>query len=115
MWLHVTTVCADAAMNGRDESLLALLDTVAHDADARARMVDAHDKQGRTPALYACLNGHRESLRQLLLHGADLTLRDADGETALHKVASHGSIAQVRLVHTHTHTYTYIQSQLLSR
>lgn len=48
--------------------------------------------------MYACLNGHRESLRILLDHGADITLRDDDGETALHKVASHGSVHQLEII-----------------
>lgn len=86
-----------AAMNGRDESLATLLGAVATAAD-RLRMIGARDGKERTPAMYAALNGHRTALAMLLDNSADVTAVDVDGESALHKLASHGSVAQLQII-----------------
>ncbi|KAK8099138.1 ankyrin repeat-containing protein [Apiospora kogelbergensis] len=41
----------------------------------------------RSPLHYACRSGHLESVRYLLLSGADPSLRDRDGYTPLHALA----------------------------
>ena len=86
-----------AAMNGRDSCLATLLGAVAAGAE-RLRMVEARDGKERTPMMYAALNGHRTALAMLLEQSADVTAVDVDGESALHKLASHGSVAQLEII-----------------
>jgi hypothetical protein len=86
-----------ATMNGRDECLDILLAAVKSKAD-QLRMLEARDNKQRTPVMYAALNGHRTALASLLDNGADIAAVDVDGESALHKLASHGSVAQLEII-----------------
>ena len=73
----------DAATIGRDEVIVPLL---AAGAD-----IDARDARGYTALILATYNGHADTARLLLAHGATIDAGDgARGNTALHGVAFKG-------------------------
>lgn len=85
-----------AAMNGRDDCIEILLSALR--GDVLRKMVGLRDHKQRTSVMYASLNGHRGSLSLLLRYGADVCAVDEDGETSLHKLASHGSLSQLAII-----------------
>lgn len=46
--------------------------------------VQAQDYDGNTPLIWASRGGHRECVHRLLDHGAETTIPDENGNTALH-------------------------------
>jgi ankyrin repeat protein len=52
--------------------------------------VNSHAGGGWTPLMIAAANGRVEVVELLLSHAADVTLRNADGETALSLARRHG-------------------------
>ena len=50
----------------------------------RHAFVDALDAHCRTPAMYAAIVDDPEALQLLIQAGADLSMKDVDGNTALH-------------------------------
>jgi len=60
----------DAAKSGNVEQVRALL-------KHRLELVNQRDPSGATPLHYAALGGHREVVRLLAVHGADINARDA--------------------------------------
>jgi hypothetical protein len=65
-----------AAGNGRIEAMRVLLELARVDIDRR-------DPAGWTALMYAAAAGHADAVRLLLAHGADRTLRDPQGRTAI--------------------------------
>mmetsp|Transcript_9392 Transcript_9392/g.24301 ORF Transcript_9392/g.24301 Transcript_9392/m.24301 type:complete len:253 (+) Transcript_9392:126-884(+) len=58
--------------------------------DAPPELVDTADQHGFTPLMHACCEGHAVVVRLLLSHGADVSIINHDGESALHLAASIG-------------------------
>jgi ankyrin repeat protein len=59
---------------------------------------DTFDSQGRNPAHLACRSGNNQVLRLLITFHADLTLRDAFGNTLLHIAAINKHLSTVELL-----------------
>ncbi|CAB0034297.1 unnamed protein product [Trichogramma brassicae] len=71
----------------RDEDDLALTLFELSDAKYQPLRVDSQDRLGRTPLHEALYNGHKKVAALLLKRGADATVAQSDGTTALHIVA----------------------------
>ena len=54
------------------------------EGDAKKTVIDARNEYGATPLIYACMAGNEEIAVLLMEHGADGTIKDKDGMTALH-------------------------------
>jgi type II secretory pathway predicted ATPase ExeA len=65
-----------AAGNGRIEAMRVLLELARVEIDRR-------DPAGWTALMYAAAAGHADAVRLLLAHGADRTIRDPQGRTAI--------------------------------
>jgi ankyrin repeat protein len=89
------TPLMEAAKNGRVELVRSL---VAHKADLDARegdeglpgTLDVSAGTGMTPLMMAVVGGHRDVVRILLDAGADTTIRNRSGETALDEAVKVG-------------------------
>ena len=64
----------------------------------RPELVDFKDRDGRTALHEACTNGDTKSVRELLKSGADVTIRDANGQTAADRAAAHKQHAVTKLL-----------------
>ena len=49
-----------------------------------------HPQEGGTPLLHACKAGNKETIKVLLKHGADPTVKDSEGETPATAAANKG-------------------------
>lgn len=66
-----------------------LLDGVeAPEGDSIDNLIDAVDPTGRTAAMLAAVNGHFGTVSMLISNGANLTIQNSDGQTALHLATS---------------------------
>jgi hypothetical protein len=63
---------------------------------SRGAAVDAADRRGLTPLMWAAAGGHTEVVRQLLDGGAAVDRRASDGATALMLASANGFIEAVR-------------------
>ena len=61
--------------------------------------VDARDKFGRTPLMFAALADFAECAEALLKHGARPQLRDRSGRTAMHWAAHHGHVGCLKAIY----------------
>ena len=80
----------DAVRKRNIENVKELLDMGAQ--------IDAVNKYGRTPLLYAALNGHTDIVKLLLDRGAEVDARDEEGWAPLHYAALNGHTDIVRLL-----------------
>jgi ankyrin repeat protein len=55
--------------------------------------VDATNRHGATPLLWACLKGHVQVVKELVERGADMEAKDNHGCTPLHWACSYGHLA----------------------
>ena len=70
------TILMNAVLRGDSREVKTLL--------AKRAFVNAKDEySGRTPLIMATVNGHIEIVRTLLDRGADVSVKDADGWTAV--------------------------------
>jgi ankyrin repeat protein len=60
--------------------------------------LDATDNGGMTAAMYAARNGHVEALQLLADAGADLAIRNDDGQTALTMAQQYNKADCVRII-----------------
>ena len=58
----------------------------------------AHNEWGFTPLMLAALQGSHETVKLLLKHGAQLSLSDKQGATAIHYAVWSGDIRCVKLM-----------------
>lgn len=68
---------------------------------ARGGDINAPDQRGRTPLMLAASRGHMELCRMLLECGADSSLRDNEGYTALEIAQHEGGRNVVHLIESH--------------
>jgi len=61
-------------------------------------LVDCEDKFGRTPLHEACTQGDTKTVRALLRCGADLTIRDINGQTPADRAAAHNQHAVTKIL-----------------
>lgn len=62
-------------------------DTMVVKARVEVLMDCTRGGNGWSSLHFACMNGHRKTARQLLLHDAEINLQNFDGNTALHLAA----------------------------
>lgn len=67
----------------------------------RPEIVDCRDKNGRTALHEACTHGDTKTVRQLLECGADVTIRDTNGQTPADRAAAHKQHAITKLLEKH--------------
>lgn len=94
-------------VNWKDEQsgLTILMQTVLHRYElmiqhllAAGANVNAKDKEGWTPLMFAANKGYPEIAKILITAGADVNAKDKDGNTALMRASSSGSTETVRLL-----------------
>ncbi|RAK98716.1 ankyrin, partial [Aspergillus ibericus CBS 121593] len=78
--LHIAAAARDSNTVGL------LLESYANQAQRRMAINEA-DQHGRTPLHVACCSGRVESVMLLLEAGADVTIKDINGQTPLHACA----------------------------
>ena len=83
-----------AARQGDLEMLEVLVEAGGADLSAR-------DKQGRTLAIWASMNGHLHVLSYLIREGVDVEAQDFSGSTAMHYAAAYGWVECVKLMLKH--------------
>lgn len=60
--------------------------------------IECRDRDGRTPLMNACFEGHAEIISLLLKNGADVNAADNAGWTALHACAQEGHVSIAKLL-----------------
>ena len=83
---HDVTALHDGSFNGLGEIVTLLLEFASKDPDKKRfkSFLNARNDQGKTPLMDAAQNGRTSILKMLLEYGADYTLIDKGGWTALH-------------------------------
>ena len=64
----------------------------------RPELVDSKDKEGRSVLHEACTHGDTKTVRVLLKFGADVSLRDSNGQTAADRAEAHRQHAVTKLL-----------------
>ncbi len=67
----------------------------------RPELVDCKDKDGRTALHEACTHGDTKTVREFLKCGADVTIRDVNGQTPAERAAAHNQHAVTKLLDKH--------------
>ena len=83
----------DAVRKRNIENVKELLDMGAQ--------IDAVNKYGRTPLLYAALNGHTDIVKLLLDRGAEVDARDEEGWAPLRRAVNAGITEMTKLLIQH--------------
>lgn len=104
--LLVAHGAVDNLLRSKDEDLRDLFRAAyGYDAEAaeqilarRPRLVNRKDKHGRTPLHEACTNGDTATVKVLLVHGADPTLRDKRGQTPRDRAEAHNQRSVLRVL-----------------
>ena len=97
----------DDLVDGGDQDLMDLFraahsfdsDTVERILKRRPELVDAKDKNGRTPLHEACTYGDAKTVKILLRFGADLTIRDHKLQTPHDRALAHRQQRVIKLLH----------------
>jgi len=79
-------------------------DAVSEILARRPELVDCKDKDGRTALHEACTHGDTKTVRALLKCGADVTVRDANGQTPADRAEAHNQHAVTKLIDKHNTT-----------
>lgn len=91
-----------ACRNGEHEALHLLLEAAGH--EEAATLINARGWNGRTPAMLAAgcpqgaAAGGEACIAELVVRGADLSLKDEAGNTALHHAARSGYLGVLKLL-----------------
>ncbi len=72
-----------------DSGYLAWFEEAANSEDAGINMKDAF---GKTPLMYATINGHKNMIEFLIEVGANINLTDKDGKTAYDLARNSGKL-----------------------
>ena len=64
----------------------------------RGARIDKHDKDNFTPLLIAASNGHAETIRELLKHGADIFAMDKYDKGALFWAAEEDNLQAMKVL-----------------
>lgn len=99
----------DDLIDTKDSGIVALFraaysyepDSVKEILGRRPELVDCKDKNGRTPLHEACTHGDTKTVRALLKCGADVTIRDAKGQTPADRASAHNQRAVMALLEKH--------------
>ncbi|QDV61145.1 ankyrin repeat domain-containing protein [Crateriforma conspicua] len=100
----------DDLIDSDDSDILALFraaysydtDTVKEILSRRPELVDSRDNNnGRTPLHEACTHGDTKTVRALLKCGADVTIRDANGQVPADRAEAHDQRAVTNLLQKH--------------
>ena len=110
--LLVENGAIDDLIEPRDTDTLKLFRSAySYDCDAvrgilsrRPELVDANDKNGRTPLHEACTQGDTKTVRTLLQFGADPTIQDTAKQTPADRAEAHRQHAVIKLLKKHEHT-----------
>ena len=78
-------------MNGHEQTTHLLLQHFPN-------FINERGERGRTPLHVACLEDYYQCLALLLSAGADLTLTDSNGDTAVHLCMEYGSVQCLRIL-----------------
>lgn len=76
-------------------------DTVLDILSRRPDIVDVKDKHGRTALHEACTQGDTKTVRALLTCGADVTIRDNNGQSPADRASAHNQRAVTRVIEKH--------------
>ncbi|MEL6105375.1 MAG: ankyrin repeat domain-containing protein [Planctomycetota bacterium] len=99
----------DGLIDSDDPEILALFrGAYGYDSDSvneilirRPDLVNAEDIHGRTPLHEACTQGDTHTVRVLIQHGADLTVRDSNDQTPADRALAHNQKAVARILDKH--------------
>jgi len=99
----------DDLIDSGDSDILALFraaysyhsDSVNEILVRRPELVRCKDIHGRTPLHEACTQGDTKTVRALLKRGAEVTVRDANGQTPADRAAAHNQHAVTKLIDKH--------------
>ena len=64
----------------------------------RGAKIDKHDKDNFTPLLIAACNGHADTIKTLLGHGADLFAVDKNDKTAIFWAAEEDNVEALQVL-----------------
>lgn len=67
----------------------------------RPELVHCKDRNGRTPLHETCTQGDTKTVRVLLKHAADVTIKDSSGQTAADRATAHHQHAVIRILDQH--------------
>ena len=65
---------------------------------SRGAKIDKHDKDNFTPLLIAACNGHADTIKTLLSHGADLFAVDKNDKTAIFWAAEEDNVEALQVL-----------------